>query len=157
MPTASRPRQSRRHTVAVLRFLWYAATSFGATVLDMALYMAVLTYVFAGGRAGWMIVVATVVARIVSSLVNFVLKKRTVFDDRSHPLQPLIRYAILALVVMAASALGTATLSALSGGRALASKAVVDGLLFFVNYLGHKHWVFRGDAGVAEQDKPVTG
>lgn len=80
---------------------------------------------------------------MVSSLANYALNRRAVFEDRSSAKASLVRYYSLAAGLMAASALGTAALAQVLQGHLVWAKVIVDGLLFVVSFLVQKRWVFR--------------
>lgn len=96
-------------------------------------------------RAVW-IYTATGVARVISSLLNFLLNKRFTFkqDDRSGVY--LLRYTILVVVVAATSALLVWAISNFFNLSSIPVKLVVDLILVFINYTIQRAWVFNKDS-----------
>lgn len=82
-----------------------------------------------------------VLARICSATTNFVVNKHLVFRSKSKWWTSLIRYAILAGLVMIVGSLSTTFLVRLGMWDMLA-KILVDTVLFFSNYWIQKRFVF---------------
>ncbi|MBR0165219.1 MAG: glycosyltransferase [Lachnospiraceae bacterium] len=96
--------------------------------------------VFAGTAAK--IVVSTVLARLCSGIVNFLLNKYYSFKSRKRAAGEALRYFVLFICLMAASALLTAALSRLTQ-MPTPTKIVVDVVLFLASYRIQRAWVFR--------------
>lgn len=95
------------------------------------------------------ILLATVAARIVSSLYNFLVNRFVVFKSGSSGGRSLVRYYILAAVQMVISAFLVSNAIRLlglgEGFTASLVKCVVDILLFFASYQIQRTWVFKKD------------
>ncbi len=85
---------------------------------------------------------ATAIARVISSILNFVLNQRMVFKKKSGTSGFVWKYFTLWFLQMTASALGVMGLESL-GLTALIAKVVVDVILFFVSYQVQRLWVFK--------------
>jgi putative flippase GtrA len=127
-------RDSLRVFVPVLAFL---ASSLLAAGLDAML----LWGLFAA--TGWL-QGSIVLARIASATVNFTVNRRWVFG-RGRPARPLrvelIRYAALALAILAANVALMSVLDLLGVGLVVA-KVVTESVLWIVAYLVQRIWVF---------------
>ena len=91
--------------------------------------------------------IATVAARVVSSLVNYTLNRNMVFHDRGSVRGSLLRYYILAVAQAAASYGLLSLLSVLFSATPAAEtplKLLVDLILFLLSYQIQLRWVFRG-------------
>ena len=88
------------------------------------------------------IVVATVLARICSGLANFLLNKYYTFRSKQKAPGEAVRYGILFVCQMAASALFTTLVSSVLRAPT-PSKIIVDMILFFISYRIQRAWVFR--------------
>lgn len=99
-----------------------------------------------GGSADWTrIAVATVFARIISSLFNYHWNRNAVFRSTERKRQTMVRYYILAIVqIYLASVLLTVLSRAFlaTGFGETLLKAAVDLFLFFGSYQIQKRWVF---------------
>jgi putative flippase GtrA len=90
-----------------------------------------------------------VLARVLSSILNYLLNRKAVFRSKASVGRTFVRYVILAAVVMLVSAGAVSGISALLGleseGDALLKtviKAGVDCILFLVNFRIQREWVF---------------
>lgn len=146
-----------RHILRSLRsFAAFAASSIACFLLDNGLFTllnaAVLRSVADGGRE----LASTLGARVVSSVVNFLLNRNLVFRSRSAAGRSAGRYFLLAAVQCGASALLVYLINALLGGSNVMETAIkipVDALLFLASYFIQKRWVFRdsGPGGEGER------
>ena len=94
------------------------------------------------GAEAEQIVISTVLARICSGIANFLLNKFYTFRSRERAAGEAVRYFILFVCQMAASAGFTALLSSVLYAPA-PSKIIVDVILFFISYRIQRAWVFR--------------
>ena len=87
------------------------------------------------------VLLATVIARVFSASLNFVLNKSLVFDIKKAK-GAVWRYIVLCIGVMLVSGIVVSALHAVLPINSTIIKMVVDLLLFFVNYRIQKAWVF---------------
>lgn len=91
--------------------------------------------------------VATIIARVISSIVNYIINRRAVFESSVSVKQSVWKYYILCVVQMIFAAIGVMLMIRIFGnGEALEGlvyKPVVDVILFFVSYRIQQRWVFR--------------
>ena len=92
-------------------------------------------------RSAEPVLLAYVIARVVSASLNFLLNKNMVFSIKESK-GAVWRYAALCVGVMLLSAVSVSALHALTGVNSTLLKVVVDFLLFFVNYRVQKAWIF---------------
>ena len=89
------------------------------------------------------ILIATVFSRVISSLFNFVLNKKFVFDNKEKMNGVIFKYYALALIQLIISWMSvTALFNYLSWNETLI-KILVDTLLFFVSFKIQKRYVFK--------------
>lgn len=114
-------------------------------MLDLALFylsISLLTYFMPQGK--WNIFMATAVARVCSSLCNYLLNSKKVFHSRNKT--SLVRYYLLCALQFTASA-GLVSIASLlihagSIGKTII-KAIVDTTLFLISYQIQREWVFK--------------
>jgi putative flippase GtrA len=92
------------------------------------------------------IALAALLARIVSSTMNFTLNKKFVFSNRTGFKATFLRYVCTVLVIVAISAWLTSSLNMWFGWNDNLIKMPVDILLFFLSYYLQRRWVFGGEA-----------
>lgn len=132
-------------------FIKFAGSSFVASCVDEVLFVgmtALLERVLSGFALA---LVPFLIARILSSLINFRLNQRFVFHIRQNTGKALLRYYYLAVPVAMAQLGLTYTLYWLLhiGQQQLLLRGVIYAgvmmLLFFVNFLLQRRWVFAYD------------
>ncbi len=120
--------------------LKFATASIGCALIDLILFT-VLTYTLPTSLA-INVVLATLIARIVSGGINFVINRRVIFKDNGNLKGQLIRYGILFTLIMLTSSAVVALLAFIPIPVTIL-KAIVDVLLWIVNYTMQRKWVFR--------------
>lgn len=125
----------------ILRFLLSSVVSFAADISIFYLLARLLGSVLGGSAE----LVATIGARIISSLINFSINKKKVFANKSATTPTLLKYYTLAIPQMALSALLVTMLTLLfkvNAEGATLIKVIVDAILFFLSYRIQQNWVF---------------
>ncbi len=122
----------------------FIVSSLAGFVVDILLFGLLCSLIenIAGRDWMWRISLATVLARICSALVNFMLNRKMVFQSQRKGTGCMARYALLCVVQMFASA-GLVTLIASAiPVSAVAIKIVVDMVLFLLSFQIQRRWVF---------------
>lgn len=117
------------------------ASGLGA-IVDLLVFTLVMDGLFHGAVGLTAVTTSTLMARIISSLVNFSVNKRAVFVHRGDHWHALRRYYALALAIIAASSVLTTLLGTMLAGHVVWAKILADGLLFVVSFVTQKRWVF---------------
>ncbi len=130
----------------------YAATSLASALVDLLAFYLLGRFLFTGGDR-LAVLLSTVVARLISSTVNFGVNKQFVFENRSGVARTFVRYICLAVPVMLASWLAVYGLSRLGGegiGQLVRTliKIPVDTLLFLISFRVQRRWVFAKEGQV---------
>jgi putative flippase GtrA len=95
---------------------------------------------------GLAVLVATVLARVVSSLFNYTFNRSAVFGSKGRVTHTIVRYYILCVCQMLVSYLLVLMLTrvlALGSVLTVVAKAVVDTLLFILSFQIQRCWVFK--------------
>ena len=124
-------------------FLRFTASGLLSAVVDVALFTLLATTVLSGDSADATVWWATVIARAVSSLVNFVLNRGVVFRSKAGVGGALVRYYALCLCQMLVSALLVSFLNDLAPGWEPILKCIVDLFLFFISFRIQQRYVFN--------------
>lgn len=139
----------RIYKLILAHFFRYTLVSLSSAVIDEGCYIVFSRLLQGVLTALPLTAAATAAARIVSSLYNFFMNKKVVFQSGVSTGVALLRYYALALPMLAAQALlthGVYTLLAIpedaTGLRALIY-AVVMTVLYLVSYMVQQRWVFR--------------
>ena len=136
-----------RDSIAIYRlilstFLKYAFASVASFLLDYGVFCLMIA-LLAGVENAKRIWIATVVARILSSLFNYAVNRSVVFKSQGSVKASLVKYYGLAVVQMCCSALLVLLGTKALGWPAAGVKPVVDILLFLVSFQIQKRFVFK--------------
>ena len=138
------------------RFLRFTGSSLICTAVDQVLagVLFLLLRRPMHGTGFLRILVASVIARIVSQTLNYALNHRLVFASSAQAQRPsrresLPRFLAVATFVLALSTMGVYFLHARFGIAESIAKICVDGALFFVNYYLQHNWVFTTEPTIS--------
>lgn len=129
--------------------LKYAVSSLAATVLDVAVFYGIIlmmddTLLHIDKSAGMLL--ATFVARVISSTFNCIVNKRTVFKSDEPMKRVIIKFYIFSLLRAAVSygmVLGASyVLGSYADTATVVVKVLVDFILFFAGYGIQKKFIF---------------
>lgn len=120
--------------------LRFATASMGCTIVDLVLFT-VFTYLLPASMQ-WNVALATLLARVVSGCMNFMINRRVIFENDSKARNQALRFFILFFCIMCASTIIVSLLSFIPVPATLI-KAIVDLLLWAVNYTIQRKWVFK--------------
>lgn len=121
-------------------------SSLSSSVLDLALF-GLFCKVLRAASGIWTglpyIVGATILARIISAIYNFLLNYKVVFQSSANLAAAAAKYFALAVCQMLCSAFLVNELFGLLGGYEVAVKIPVDVLLFFLSFVIQREFVYR--------------
>lgn len=124
-------------------FVKFCASSAAGFLLDNTVFTAIILVLKLPRR--YDILIALVVARVISALFNYLFNRRYVFGDATSVGGSLTRYALLAFGIATLSYALTATISAVFDKVGLAItlvKVAVEIVLFLISYIVQRRWVF---------------
>ena len=138
-------------------FFRYTLSSIASAVVDTSVY-SLLSWLLSGILSGFALTAsAGVGARVVSSLLNFYLNKKLVFESQVSTSKAMLRYYMLAIPQMAAQVLLTQGVYALLGipdtatGLRTLLYAVVMSALYVLSFVIQQRWVFASDKKAKEK------
>ncbi len=156
----------RIYKLILTGFFKFISSSLIATLIDLGIFSVINGYVlqylmseskveFFGEKLSARFLAATAVARLCSSVVNFMLNKNFVFRLQKSR-GALLRYVVLVVCVLVVSSLSVSTISnwlniAPNSFLNTLVKALVDTVLFFLNFRIQKCWVFAQKEKGAEK------
>lgn len=143
LSTASETSTATFRDVLILfrTFFKYIGSSFASFVVDISLFQLII-FLFAYLDSDMRIVLATVVSRVCSSIVNYVFNKKVVFNNDADNPMPALKYFSLVVTEMFTSAFFVAVLYRLTRLPETPIKLLVDFVLFFVGYIVEKVFIF---------------
>lgn len=118
--------------------------SLSSSVLDLVMFQ-VLCNILNGRELGGFsyIVLSTYIARVVSAIYNFAFNYRRVFKAKGTLISSIVRYFLLAVLIMLISGFAVDSLHSLWPVTELAIKMPVDVLLFLVSFWVQKEFVYK--------------
>lgn len=126
-------------------FVKYIISAVLSFLLDLGLFT-LLSRLFCMIIGDLAIIIGTIIARIISSLFNYLLNKNKVFKcNTSGALDKdtLIKYYMLVLIQMLVSAFSVWIIHKVINIDASIIKILVDGIIFIVNYFVQKKYIFK--------------
>ncbi len=143
-------------SVRIYRFiLSYFLSAIISFVVDISLFY-IICKLAHNALGGWTALMATAIARAVSSLLNYSINRSKVFNSTGKKGRSFIRYYILAIPQMLISAGMVSVLALLLGSAPILQtiiKIAVDTLLFFISYRIQQSWVFSEKAKREPKEK----
>ena len=133
----------------------FVLTSVLGFLVDIGVFVLLIDALFDGHPTVRAVGICTVVARVVSALVNYVDNHLLVFRTGARVHHSVVRYAVLAVGLVTASWLLTTALAQVLAHHVVWAKLIVDSALFLVSYLVQRHWVFRTPA-TEIADRPAS-
>ena len=141
----------RIYKLILAHFFRYTLSSLTSAIVDTGAY-SLLSWLLGGMLKGFALTSAAGIgARVISSLLNFYLNKKLVFNSQVSTSKALIRYYALAVPQMAAQVLLTQGVYALfnipdsaTGLRTLLY-ALVMSVLYVASFVIQQRWVFSAD------------
>jgi len=147
----------RIYKLILAHFFRYTLSSLTSAAVDTGVYT-LLGWLLKGLLSGLTLTAAAGIgARIVSSLLNFYLNKKIVFESTVSTSRAMLRYYMLAVPQMAAQVLLTQGVYALLGipdtatGLRTLLYAVVMTVLYVVSFMIQQRWVFAAEKRVTEK------
>lgn len=122
-------------------FIKYSAFSIVSCVIDIALFQIFLILLKSKAQIN-LIMVATILARFISSLINYGLNKKFTFDSKKSVTKTIVKYYILCIIQMLLSGLFVSVIYNFMGGSEVIIKLIVDTILFIINYTVQKRIIF---------------
>lgn len=134
--------------------LKYIGVSLSSFIIDMGLF-AILSRIPAldvalperiAAMLSTHVLLPTVLARVASSVYNYTMNKKVVFHHKGKVATTFGEYVLLAVIVMLLSALAVAFIDNYVSMGTVFVKALVDLVLFVLNYIVQKRIIFRKGA-----------
>lgn len=130
-------------------FIKFVFSSLSSYVVDILCFAAIVAIL---GNFGIVsrIWVATVSARVISSLFNYCLNRKVVFAKNNPKNSSFWKYCLLVIAIMCCSAGGVSLLCLFTGIPEVIAKMIVDTLLFFASFQIQRIWVFKPQSRVED-------
>ena len=117
--------------VKIIKYIFSSGSSF---FIDILLFT-IFNYFFNN------ILISTIIARIISSLYNYFINSRLVF--KNYTKSSIIKYYCLVIIQMFVSALSVWIINIVTNIDATIIKIPVDIMIFVINYVIQKNFIFK--------------
>lgn len=124
----------------------FVMNSFVSSIIDLSVFYLICMLLKGVLKRSIYIFVATAFARVVSSLCNYFINHKIVFESKGRMKHTIIKYYTLCVCQMMVSYALVFMLSVLfraNGGIITIIKFVVDTLLFFISFRIQRNWVYK--------------
>lgn len=130
-----------KDSVAIYKlFLKYIFASISSFIIDLILF-SLFSKVFKGINS---ILFATITARVLSSIYNYIVNARMVFK-KENSISSFIKYTVLCVIQMFVSGYSVQYLAKLFGKiSTVVIKVIVDSIIFVANFIIQRELVFVG-------------
>lgn len=122
-------------------FFKYIFSSLSASIIDLLTFQ-ILILIVSGAKLQNQILIATVIARIISSIYNYLLNAHLVFKTTEKISKTIVGYYLLAIVQMLCSWVFVYLLATKLQLPKVVIKMLVDTALFFISYRIQKKYIF---------------
>lgn len=123
--------------------LFFGGSALIAGLVDYGLFVFMTKTLLSALALGQRILIAAVVARIISSIINYTINRKTVFGRGQRMISSITRYYMLWVVLLTLSFSLTYLFSYITGWDEALIKIMVDILLGVASYQFQLHWVFK--------------
>ena len=124
------------------KFFKFVFASLSSFVIDILLFH-LLVLLLKDSFAAFYVTIATVGARVISAIYNYLINYKFVFKSKAKKGTSLTKYALLAIIQMCLSAgIVTGIVMLFPGCRETLVKAIVDTVLFLISYSIQQKFVF---------------
>lgn len=128
----------RKNIIEIVKYIFSAGTSFA---LDLILFT-IFNLIFKIFMGSFSIITATFLARFLSSLYNYFINSRYVF--KKYNKSSIHKYYALVVLQVIVSAVSVYTLNKVfTSTNATIIKFFVDIIIFIINYLIQKFYIFK--------------
>ena len=121
------------------KYIISSLSSFIVDILLFTLFVSLLPKINLKGITE--IVIATILARIISATYNFIINSKVVFKNQNQ--NSIIKYFILCIVQMFISAFAVSELYKVLNMDSTLIKVIVDTVIFIINFVIQREWVFK--------------
>lgn len=120
-------------------FIKYILSAVSSFILDILLFTLFVNLIM--NSVNYYILLSTIMARIISSLYNYLVNRKLIFKKANK--ESLIKYILLVIIQMFVSGYSVMYLNSILPISYLIIKIIVDTIIFFVNFIIQRNWIFK--------------
>lgn len=124
-------------------FLKFVLSSFSSCIIDLVIFYFICN-LLKNKNVGWYVLFATIIARVFSSIYNYLVNYNIVFNSKERHRNSFLKYYVLVVIQMLASAmLVTAIFNLFNIIPEIIVKIIVDTFLFLVSFWIQREKIFN--------------
>ena len=129
-------------------FIKYIISAGISFAIDLTLFT-LFNHLLKGVLSDLSIILATILARVISSFINYLMNRNGVFKKNANKIdsKTLIKYYCLVIIQMCVSAGSVFLLYKITNINETLIKIPVEIILFLINYFVQKHFIFYDKKG----------
>ena len=120
-------------------FIKYLAVSIISCIIDVTLFELFVIYLNFQNN---LIMISTILARCISSFINYILNKKVTFSSKKRVSNTIFKYYVLCIIQMLLSGFFVSIIYGFIGNYEVIIKLFVDTILFIINYIVQKKLIF---------------
>lgn len=118
-------------------FVKYIVSALSSFLIDIILFSIII-----GLFNNIEILIATIIARVISSIYNYTINKKAIFKKSNK--SSIYKYFILVIIQMFISGLSVSYISSLLINiPSVLIKIIIDAIIFLINFIVQREWVFK--------------
>ena len=124
-------------------FIKFSLSSMGSALVDLLAFFILEKFIFVGMSVAINLLISAFIARVLSSVVNYLINKQLIFKDKRKSIKSVWKYYLLWISKLMISTAFVFLLGKIFTVEPVALKLVVDMLLFFVGYKLQNEVIFQ--------------
>lgn len=125
----------------------FASSSILSFAIDYLIFV-IIVQLTSSWELATSVIVANIIARVISASFNFTVNKRLVFRDNGRVVNKALSYIVLASSILIANTLLITLLTNTLGIVPYIAKIMTEIILFFISYFVQKNIIFNEEYGV---------
>lgn len=132
--------------------LKFSASSLVSFLIDYVMYGILIALTAAAGLSHSLII-SNIGARLVSSVVNYSINRKFVFNSNSNIHKSALQYFMLAAVILIGNTIVLSTLVNTMGIGSMQAKLITEIIFFFISWTVQKYLIFYREEGADFSEK----
>lgn len=133
----------RIYRVMFSTFFKYLLSSLSTSIMDIGLFALFNIILLVNLPTDVNVWISTIVARVISSVCNYLINRKIVFESEDNAVKTMLQYSGLVVVQMVASAGLVYLFTVLLSWSAVVVKIIVDSCLFLVSFQVQQRLIFK--------------
>lgn len=129
------------YKIIINSFLKFVFASLSSAIIDLGAFQ-LMILLLSGLVGNQRILIATIIARSISSLYNYTVNRKIVFKNKNNIRITIVKYYLLCIILMLLSAFSVSFIYKISGLPEAIIKMFVDAFLFLISFKIQQIYIF---------------